>query len=118
MESATQLSTKTLESGIQAITAYLERAGEVDVISMEDYRVYSWESEKHKWAELHTPKLIGAVYAICYLKGMRAPEMRMAQSAKGFVTDVKLKSWGLYEKAERHSRDAIRHAVHHLIFGA
>lgn len=109
-----QLTTKGLEEGIDALAKYL-RTNKPDIVSIEDYRVYSWESDKHKWAALHTPKLIGAVYTICYLRDIPI-KMRMAQAAKGFVTDEKLKAWGLYKKAKRHSRDAMRHAIYSLIF--
>lgn len=111
---AEQLPTKELLPGIDEVAGWLKEY-DPDVVVMEDYRVYSWESDKHKWAALHTPKLIGAVHTICYYQ-RRPLTLRMAQAAKGFVTDKKLEEWGLYKKAKRHSRDALRHAIYHLIF--
>ena len=35
--------------------------------------------------------------------------------AKGFVTDAKLKEWGLWQDGLRHSRDAIRHGIYFLV---
>lgn len=86
----------------------------MDVIACEDYRVYSWESDKHKWAALHTPKLVGAIHAIAHIQGV-VIHLRMAQEAKTLITDNKLMEWGLYEKGERHARDATRHALLYLV---
>jgi hypothetical protein len=87
-----------------------------DVLVYEDYRVYAWESEKHKWATLHTPKLIGIIVTLGYLACVPV-RTRMAQEAKGFSTDDKLACWGLKSKGARHANDAVRHAVYELVFG-
>jgi len=86
-----------------------------DVIIMEDYRIYSWKSDEHKWAGLHTPQLIGAIRYMCWNEG-RELHLQMAQQGKAFVTDDRLKEWDLYRKGERHARDAMRHACHYLLF--
>jgi hypothetical protein len=110
-----QLPTKDLSRSVRLLDDILERC-DIHEIACEDYRVYSWESEKHKWAGLHTPKLIGVVVALATLH--RIPvKMRMAITAKQFVTDEKLGEWGLWQKGKRHGRDAIRHAVYHQLFG-
>jgi hypothetical protein len=110
-----QLRTKTLYEAIKEIEVLIFETNP-DVVAYEDYRVYAWEAEKHKWAALHTPKVIGCIVTICHLKGIPCYG-RMAQTAKNWVTDDKLKPWGLYTKGQRHTRDAIRHAVYQLVFG-
>lgn len=87
------------------------------VLVIEDYRVYSWKAKEHSWAGLHTPRLIGAIeYMARYQLGELQLVKQSAQNAKGFCTDEKLKQWGLWQKGERHARDAIRHAVFYLLF--
>ena len=39
----------------------------------------------------------------------------MAQQAKGFVTDAKLKEWGMWDIGHKHARDACRHCVYYLV---
>lgn len=111
-----QLKTKGLEEGILSLDGCLA-VYQPDVVAYEDYRVYAWEAEKHKWAALHTPKLIGALVTLCVLKEIPCYG-RMAYAAKNFVTDEKLKAWGLYTKGKKHTRDATRHAVYQLVFGS
>lgn len=111
-----QLDTRTIDAGIDIINEIIEKL-DPDIIAYEDYRVYAWEAEKHKWAALHTPKLIGSILAVARLSG-RPCVGRMAYAAKNFVTDDKLKAWGLYTKGKRHARDATRHAVYQLVFGS
>jgi hypothetical protein len=110
-----QLPTKDLDRAARSLHRLL-RAVEISEIACEDYRVYAWEAEKHKWANLHTPKLIGLIHAIAWYNSVPI-KYRMAIAAKQFVTDDKLATWGLWVKGKRHARDAIRHAVYHQIFG-
>lgn len=86
-----------------------------DEVVIEDYRVYGWKTEEHAFAGLHTPKLIGMIITICIIRGLPYT-LRMAQPAKAFVTDEKLEAWGLYDRGQRHSRDAMRHAIFQMIF--
>jgi hypothetical protein len=112
---AEQLRTKDLDTST-ALLNQLVRQWHIYDIACEDYRVYAWESDKHKWAALHTPKLIGVIGAVAWFNKAEVT-CRMAITAKQFVTDDKLVAWGLWEKGQRHARDAIRHAVYHQIFG-
>lgn len=112
---STQLRTKPLDTGIELVEKLLG-SHLIDEIAIEDYRVYSWESDTHKWAELHTAKLIGGIVALCIMRDIPY-RMRMAKDAKGFVTDDKLLAWDMYDKGKRHARDATRHAIYQLIFG-
>jgi hypothetical protein len=117
---ADQLKTKTLIQGINEIRDFID-ANWCDEVVCEDYRVYAYKSDEHKWADLHTPKLIGGIQTICHLryKDIIPCTFRMASEAKQFVDDEKLQAWGLWgeTKGMRHARDAIRHAIFHLVFG-
>ena len=42
-------------------------------------------------------------------------KLQMAQQAKGFVTDAKLKEWGMWDIGHKHARDACRHCVYYLV---
>ena len=82
----------------------------------ESYNIYEWKADEHKRSNVPTLQVIGA------LKGA-AIERRLPwftqtpQNAKAFVTDDKLRQWGLWVPAVKHGRDAARHAVYFLLFG-
>lgn len=112
---ATQIVAKNSPTvGANEIKAYIEK-WKPSFVVLEDYKVYSWKSEDHSWASLHTPRLIGALDYICNELGIPVTK-QMAQAAKGFCTDDKLKLWGLWIPGKRHARDAIRHTVYFLLF--
>ena len=110
---------KTKDIGESAgLLNYMLEQYSTDHVRMEDYKVYSWKTEDHSWAALHTPQLIGALKAVCYFA--RVPwSMKMAVDAKTFWTDEKLKMLGIYDptKGMRHARDAFRHALTFLVQG-
>lgn len=112
-----QLKTKPIEAGFDAIQAVRPRTKLPVHWVAEDYKVYSWKSEDHKWADLHTPQLIGAIKCLVHLQPNDTIQFRMAQQAKEFATDDNLKKWNLYSPGLRHGRDAVRHLVHTLFFG-
>jgi hypothetical protein len=85
------------------------------MVVYENYKVYAWKADSHSWDNLHTPRLIGCIQTLCYLKGLHT-HSQMAQQAKHFCTDTKLQSWGYYPKGLRHARDAIRHGCFFLLF--
>ena len=82
---------------------------------IEDYRVYGNRAQYHIGSSLHTPRMIGIIEALCLQRGIPYHK-QMAGLAKGFVTDAKLRDWGWYAQAERHSRDAIRHGAYFILF--
>lgn len=86
-----------------------------DYVVMENYRIYSHKLDRHTFSEVPTLRLIGGIDAWCDQR--RTPLFyTMATNAKGFVTDAKLKAWGLNKThALRHSADAIRHAIYFLL---
>lgn len=86
-----------------------------NVVVMENYKIYGWKTEEHSWSALHTPKLIGAIDAICSIQGVPV-HYQMAAMAKNFCTNDKLKTWGMYSASKRHAMDAIRHGCYWLLF--
>ena len=86
-----------------------------EVIVMEDYRVYSWKTADHAWNDMFTSRLIGAIECYCADQGIKLVK-QMAQVAKGFCTDDKLRAWGFWHEGQKHARDATRHAAYYLLF--
>lgn len=83
-------------------------------VVMEDYRVYSHKLERHSFSRVPTLRLIGAIDFICHQSGIPV-HYQMATQAKGFITDEKLKKYGLYDQGQRHSRDSMRHGLYYMI---
>lgn len=108
-----QLPTHRVRKSIPILQKFIKDT--TDLVVYEDYKVYGWKTESHAWESLHTPKLIGAIEAVCYITN--TPTFtQMAQQAKQFVTDQKLKDWGYYYEGLRHTRDAIRHGCYYMLF--
>ena len=89
-----------------------------DLLVVEDYRVYSWKAKDHTWSDLHTPRVIAAIEVLAAQRGLSPVVKQMAQLAKGFCTDEKLKEWELYVRGKKHARDAVRHACYFILFNA
>lgn len=96
--------------------AWLLQHTKPDRIVCEDYRVYAHKLERHTNSRVLTIHIIGALEYYCAMHKIPL-KFRLAASAKGFVTDEKLKAWNLYQKGQRHSRDSIRHGVYEILFG-
>lgn len=88
--------------------------GPIDVLVVEDYRVYATKSEVHIGKELITPKIIGKLEYVAEERSIPLV-FQMAVEAKRFATDDKLKRWGFWKKGMRHSRDALRHGIFYLL---
>ncbi|MGE3487292.1 MAG: hypothetical protein AB7L09_21450 [Nitrospira sp.] len=84
-------------------------------LAVEDYKVYDWKTESHSWSKVHTIKVVGLIQCLAYHHNLMV-RMRMASAAKGFMTDTKLRQWGLWVEGQRHARDAIRHAAYNTLF--
>lgn len=82
----------------------------------ENYRVYSHKLDRHAFSEVYTLRLIGVIEFLCDVVYRIPYDNQMAQQAKGFVTDEKLKHWGYYNMGPKHARDAMRHGVYYLLF--
>lgn len=83
-------------------------------VVIEDYRVYAHKAKSHSWEALHTPKLIGAIQALCTLA--KAEAVLQMASSKQFVTNDKLRTWRMYLRGRPHANDAIRHGCYYLLF--
>jgi hypothetical protein len=86
-----------------------------DFILYEDYKVYAHKLERHVFNPVFTLRLIGAIESYAQIKKIPSHK-QMAVTAKNFVTDEKLKQWGLWQTGMRHARDAIRHGCYFLLF--
>jgi hypothetical protein len=86
-----------------------------DFVLYEDYRVYESKLERHANNPVYTLRLIGTIEAYCQMNKL-SHHRQMATTAKNFVTDDKLKSWGFWQTGMRHARDAIRHGCYFLLF--
>jgi len=82
----------------------------------EQYRVYEWKTDSHSWSDVPTLRIIGSMETFFLLRNIPYSH-QTPQVAKHFVSDDKLKGWHLYDKGQRHSRDAMRHATYFLCFG-
>ena len=81
----------------------------------EDYRIYEWKSADHSWSQVHTLRWIGAIQVAAHVKATNL-SFCMAQHAKGFWTDEKLKHFNLYPKGLRHGKDALRHLLYYMLY--
>lgn len=109
-----QLPTHTVEASVPIIMNLLEEYEPTKLV-YEDYKVYGWKTQSHAWDSLHTPRLIGNIQTLCVLQNIPI-SAQMAQHAKQFCTDSKLKMWGYYKPGMKHARDAIRHGCYYILF--
>jgi hypothetical protein len=83
------------------------------------YESFEYRQVARKGLDLTPVKIIGVIELF---REWHEPEVRFyAQSAsqgKNFYTDAKLKELGVYKKGCEHGRDATRHLLHWLNFGA
>lgn len=86
-----------------------------DHIVFETYQIYDWKTKDHSFSEVYTAQIIGVIKYLA-LKHELPIFGQTAQIAKQFCTDEKLKAWRLYSTKLKHSNDAIRHLLYHLIF--
>ena len=85
-----------------------------DAVIIENYRIYAHKLEQHSSSDVPTLQLIGAIKYMLYKRNIPY-KLQMAQQAKGFVTDAKLKEWGMWDVGHKHARDACRHCVYYLV---
>ena len=85
-----------------------------DAVIIENYRIYAHKLEQHSSSDVPTLQLIGAIKYMLFKRNIPY-KLQMAQQAKGFVTDAKLKAWGMWDIGHKHARDACRHCVYYLV---
>lgn len=88
---------------------------EPDYIVYEDYKIYANKLSQHSFNPVFTIRLIGVVEAFAQMNDIPVHK-QMASTAKGFVTDDKLKQWAMWETGKKHARDAMRHGCYFLLF--
>lgn len=109
-----QINTSTMEWGVDRFSELIQPSPG-SLIIMEGYRVYAWKLKEHSFSSLFVPRLIGCVETLCRLR--RVPlVIQSAQKGKSFVTDDRLKEWGLYIPGSPHANDATRHVCQVLLF--
>ena len=85
-----------------------------DAVIIENYRIYAHKLDQHSSSDVPTLQLIGAIKYMLHKRNIPF-KLQMAQQAKGFVTDAKLKEWGMWDIGHKHARDACRHCVYYLV---
>ncbi len=113
--SAKQLKTWPEEDAVHQFTDNL-LAYKPSLVVFEAYRVYGWKTDQHSFSDVPTIQIIGILKCLCIQNNLPWFS-QTAQIAKQFCTDQKLEEWGFWQKGERHSRDAIRHAAYFILFG-
>lgn len=89
------------------------------VIVMEDYLLYAKRAQSQTNSRMETCKLIGIIQYYCYNNYLDCT-LQTASQVKKRWTDEILEHEGIKlptTHAERHARDAIRHAMHYTYFG-
>lgn len=91
-----------------------------DIVVCEAYRIYATHAKQHINSDVPTLRLIGRIEHVCEMRGIPI-EFQSASQGKGFMTDDTLRLWKMIKENEpdsiRHSRDAVRHGAHFLLFG-
>jgi len=92
-------------------------------IVVEDYRIYKWKTDEHTWSTVPTLRLIGAIEHFCSYWNLPLYK-QTAYTGKSFWNDAKFEKYGIdkmlaesgSKTANRHARDALRHALQFLTF--
>lgn len=106
---------KTMEEGWDAIHELFADVQPTHVL-YENYRIYKHKLERHSFSDVYTLRLIGVIEYLCDVTYGVPRVHQMAQQAKGFVKDQRLREWGYFKPGMRHARDAIRHGCYYLLF--
>lgn len=104
---------KTREYEWSIIEEFIDKVNP-DAVIIENYRIYAHKLEQHSSSDVPTLQLIGVIKYMLHKRNIPY-KLQMAQQAKGFVTDAKLKEWGMWDIGHKHARDACRHCVYYLV---
>jgi Holliday junction resolvasome RuvABC endonuclease subunit len=84
-------------------------------VIFEKFLLYGHKASTQIGSDMHTSQVIGVIKMWCINNNMPMIE-QMAQNAKKFYTDNKLKDHKVYPVGLRHSKDATRHALYAIDF--
>lgn len=109
-----QVETKNIGLSYEWLRDWLEE-NNPHHIRCEDYKVYEWKSADHSWSPIHTVQWIGAIRVAAHITETPL-SFKMAQHAKTFWTDEKLKLCNVYSPGLKHARDALRHLLYYMCY--
>lgn len=89
--------------------------GTFDYVIFEKFLLYGHKAATQIGSEMHTSQVIAVIKMWAMNHHMPKIE-QMAQNAKKFYTDQKLKDHKVYPTGLRHSKDATRHALYAIDF--
>lgn len=116
LESQLQITTWPLEAGVPNLSDVITKLKPTHVI-YESYHVYSWRLNEHKFSEVPTLQIIGAIKTLC-IQQQISYSSQSAQVGKAFFTDKRLKNLDCYFEGAPHARDSLRHALQFITFGS
>ncbi len=83
-------------------------------VVMERFSLYGHKAKQQIGSTFPTVEVIGIIRFTCQQLGLRVVEQSASQ-AKSFVSDDRLRAMQLWQVNQRHSRDAIRHALYYIL---
>jgi len=110
-----QLTTWPLEQGSPNLMKLFQTYLPTFMI-FESYHIYRWRLQEHSFSQVPTTQIIGCLKTWAIHFGVKYRE-QTAQAGKGFFTDHRLKTFGLYFEGQPHARDSLKHAAQFLVFG-
>jgi len=121
LDSAGQIATATVPELLDSLDVLLQariRPPPPVNLIMERYAIYPDKAGQHIGSTVHTIQVIGAIKMYAALDWPDTPIIEQgAGQAKGFGSTAKLKAWKMWQTAQPHANDAIRHGVYFLTFG-
>lgn len=81
------------------------------------YEDFEYRNYSRSGLDLTPVKVIGVIELFLQYSDIQGSRQKAA-TGKGYYNDDKLKQYGVYLKAVQHGRDATRHLMHFLTFGA
>lgn len=109
-----QLATADIRPSVSTYTKLIAKK-QPQYAVMEEYRVYAWKAKEHSGSTLVTARLIGVLETLMVQQGIPFKK-QSASVGKAFMTDDRLKSFGMYKQGQKHARDAIRHGCQCILF--
>lgn len=110
---------KYYQAHLKLIDKMSERYKDNFILVMEDYLLYAKRAQSQTNSRMETCKLIGVVQYYCFEHKIDCVLQTAAQVKKRWSDEI-LEHEGIElptTHAERHARDAIRHAMHYTYFG-